>query len=92
MRSSATAEDLPEASFAGQQETYLGVRGPEEVVRALIDQGVDVLFGYPGGANLEIFDVLQEYGLRCIRVEHEQGAAHAAEAWAPGPAKAWPWK
>jgi pyruvate,water dikinase len=34
VRSSATAEDLPEASFAGQQETYLGVRGAEEVVRA----------------------------------------------------------
>jgi pyruvate,water dikinase len=34
VRSSATAEDLPEASFAGQQETYLGVRGPDEVVRA----------------------------------------------------------
>lgn len=34
VRSSATAEDLPEASFAGQQETYLGVRGADEVVRA----------------------------------------------------------
>jgi acetolactate synthase I/II/III large subunit len=41
-----------------------------------------MLFGYPGGANLEIFDVLQEYGIRCIRVEHEQGAAHAAEGFA----------
>ncbi len=35
VRSSATAEDLPEASFAGQQETYLNVRGPEQVLNAV---------------------------------------------------------
>ena len=35
VRSSATAEDLPEASFAGQQETYLNVRGPEEILTSI---------------------------------------------------------
>lgn len=35
VRSSATAEDLPEASFAGQQETYLNVRGPEQILTAV---------------------------------------------------------
>ena len=35
VRSSATAEDLPGASFAGEQESYLGIRGPEEVLRAV---------------------------------------------------------
>jgi pyruvate,water dikinase len=35
VRSSATAEDLPEASFAGQQETYLNIKGPENVVQAV---------------------------------------------------------
>ena len=37
VRSSATAEDLPDASFAGQQETYLNVRGTDEVVNKIID-------------------------------------------------------
>ncbi len=55
------------------------LRGAQILAKCLTLEGVEVLFGYPGGANLEIFDVLQEYGIRCIRVEHEQGAAHAAE-------------
>jgi acetolactate synthase I/II/III large subunit len=54
------------------------LRGAQILARCLSLEGVDVLFGYPGGANLEIFDVLEDYGIRCIRVEHEQGAAHAA--------------
>ena len=40
------------------------------------------MFGYPGGANLEIFDVLDEFGLHCYRTEHEQGAIHAAQGYA----------
>ena len=58
------------------------LRGAQILAKCLTLEGVEVLFGYPGGANLEIFDVLQEYGIRCIRVEHEQGAAHAAEGYA----------
>ncbi|MBI3797717.1 MAG: biosynthetic-type acetolactate synthase large subunit [Deltaproteobacteria bacterium] len=58
------------------------LRGAQILAQCLKLEGVDVLFGYPGGANLEIFDVLQEYDIRCIRVEHEQGAAHAAEGFA----------
>src|SRR5262245_62470071 len=58
------------------------LRGAQILAQCLTLEGVEVLFGYPGGANLEIFDVLQEYGIRCIRVEHEQGAAHAAEGFA----------
>jgi len=62
--------------------------GAEMVVRALIDQGVEVLFGYPGGAVLPIYDALfqdnETHGdrLRHILVRHEQGAAHAAEGYA----------
>ena len=41
-----------------------------------------MLFGYPGGANLEIFDVLHEFDIRCVRTEHEQGAVHAAQGYA----------
>ena len=58
------------------------LRGAQLLVKALQAEGVDVLFGYPGGANLEIFDVLPEFGLRCVRTEHEQGAAHAAQGYA----------
>ena len=57
--------------------------GAEIVVRALVDQGVDTLFGYPGGAVLPIYDALfHEPRLRHILVRHEQGAAHAAEGYA----------
>jgi acetolactate synthase-1/2/3 large subunit len=57
--------------------------GAEIVVRALVDQGVTDLFGYPGGAVLPIYDALfHEPRLRHILVRHEQGAAHAAEGYA----------
>jgi acetolactate synthase-1/2/3 large subunit len=57
--------------------------GAEVVIRALLDQGVDTIFGYPGGAVLPIYDALfKEKGLRHILVRHEQGAAHAAEGYA----------
>jgi acetolactate synthase-1/2/3 large subunit len=57
--------------------------GAEIVVRALVDQGVDTLFGYPGGAVLPIYDALfHEPRLRHVLVRHEQGATHAAEGYA----------
>ena len=58
------------------------LRGAQLLCSALRSEGVDVLFGYPGGANLEIFDVLHEFGINCIRTEHEQGAVHAAQGYA----------
>ena len=57
--------------------------GAEIVIQALIDQGVEVIFGYPGGAVLPIYDVLFEHArIRHILVRHEQGAVHAAEGYA----------
>ena len=59
------------------------ITGAEIVIRALQDQGVDVLFGYPGGAVLPIYDALfSAEGLHHILVRHEQGAGHAAEGYA----------
>jgi len=59
------------------------ISGAEIVVRALIDQGVEVLFGYPGGAVLPIYDALfAEPRLKHVLVRHEQGATHAAEGYA----------
>lgn len=82
-----TYEDVPTILGApladiNPEDRAHALRGAQILGQCLVLEGVDVLFGYPGGANLEIFDVLQEYGIRCIRVEHEQGAAHAAEGFA----------
>ncbi|QEW27274.1 Acetolactate synthase isozyme 3 large subunit [Roseovarius indicus] len=53
------------------------------VVQALKDQGVDVVFGYPGGAVLPIYDeVFQQNDIKHVLVRHEQGAVHAAEGYA----------
>lgn len=57
-------------------------RGAEILADALCAEGVERLFGYPGGANLEIFDVLNAAGIQCYRTEHEQGAVHAAQGYA----------
>ncbi len=57
--------------------------GAKMVVQALKDQGVDVVFGYPGGAVLPIYDeIFQQNDIRHILVRHEQGAVHAAEGYA----------
>ncbi len=57
--------------------------GAEIVIDALIDQGVEVIFGYPGGAVLPIYDALfHQDKIRHVLVRHEQGALHAAEAYA----------
>src|ERR687890_867203 len=57
--------------------------GAEILLRALRDQGVDVIFGYPGGAVLPIYDALfKQNDLRHILVRHEQAAVHAAEGYA----------
>ena len=57
--------------------------GAKMVVKALKDQGVDTVFGYPGGAVLPIYDeIFQQNEIRHILVRHEQGAVHAAEGYA----------
>ncbi len=57
--------------------------GAEMVIAALADQGVEYIFGYPGGAVLPIYDALfQQDKVKHILVRHEQGAVHAAEGYA----------
>ena len=57
--------------------------GAKMIVQALKDQGVDTVFGYPGGAVLPIYDeIFQQNDIRHILVRHEQGAVHAAEGYA----------
>ena len=73
----ATAErETPEATAV---ETYSGA---EILIRALTDQGVEVIFGYPGGAVLPIYDALfAQNNIRHILVRQEGGAVHAAEGY-----------
>src|ERR671924_176525 len=57
--------------------------GGEILCRTLLDAGVDVLFGYPGGAIVPFYDALHSHpALRHILVRHEQAAAHAADGYA----------
>jgi acetolactate synthase-1/2/3 large subunit len=59
------------------------LNGSEILLKALVDQGVEVIFGYPGGAVLPIYDELfKQNRLRHILVRHEQAAVHAAEGYA----------
>src|ERR1700733_15145965 len=75
---SGALENVMAADQAARQ-----MSGAEMVIRALVDQGVDVIFGYPGGAVLPIYDALfKQNHVRHILVRHEQGAVHAAEGYA----------
>jgi len=61
----------------------LTLTGAEIVMRALADQGVDTVFGFPGGQALPMYDALHlQNELRHVLVRHEQGAVHAAEGYA----------
>jgi acetolactate synthase-1/2/3 large subunit len=60
------------------------ISGSEAVLRAFVAEGVDTIFGYPGGAIMPIYDALYDYNdrLNHILVRHEQGAIHAAQGYA----------
>lgn len=60
------------------------LKGSEIIAECLLEQGVDTVFGYPGGAVLEIYDALYKYRdkIKHIMTAHEQGASHAADGYA----------
>jgi len=60
------------------------IKGSEILIKTLLDEGVDVVFGYPGGQIMGVYDTLYYYNdkLRHILVRHEQGAVHAAQGYA----------
>lgn len=60
------------------------LKGSDIVVECMLEQGVDTVFGYPGGSILNIYDSLYQYSdrIRHILTAHEQGAAHAADGYA----------
>ena len=59
-------------------------KGAEIVIKCLLEQGVDTVFGYPGGTILNVYDALYQYDreIKHILTSHEQGAAHAADGYA----------
>ena len=67
-----------------KKRTKLKVSGAEAVVKCLIAEGVDLMFGYPGGAIMPVYDALYDYQkeLKHILTRHEQGAIHAAQGYA----------
>ena len=60
------------------------ITGAEALLKCLIEEGVDTIFGYPGGAIMPVYDKLMDYEdkLKHILTRHEQGAAHAAQGYA----------
>ncbi|MBG0775857.1 MAG: biosynthetic-type acetolactate synthase large subunit [Desulfovibrionaceae bacterium] len=58
------------------------ISGARVLLECLIKEGVDVVFGFPGGAVIDIYDALPDYPIKHILVRHEQAAAHAADGYA----------
>jgi acetolactate synthase-1/2/3 large subunit len=67
-----------------QANGYEHITGAEALLKCLIEEGVDTIFGYPGGAIMPVYDKLLDFEdkLRHFLTRHEQGAAHAAQAYA----------
>ena len=65
------------------QETN-NISGAEAVIRCLLEEGVDLIYGYPGGAIMPIYDELYKYrdDLKHVLTRHEQGATHSAQGYA----------
>ena len=73
---------LQETAFAGIKANKQPINGAELFLKALEEENVDVIFGYPGGAVLPIYDKIYDSKIRHILPRHEQGAIHAAEGYA----------
>ncbi|GAH64247.1 unnamed protein product, partial [marine sediment metagenome] len=58
------------------------ITGAQMIIKCLKEEGVEVIFGYPGGKVIPLYDALFDSDIRHILVRHEQGAAHAADGYA----------
>lgn len=77
--------DTVEAPTSTQEKkTTERISGAEAVVRILLEEGVDLVFGYPGGAIMPVYDSLYDYqeNINHVLARHEQGATHAAQGYA----------
>ncbi|MDP6923068.1 MAG: thiamine pyrophosphate-binding protein, partial [Lutibacter sp.] len=73
-------KEVPQA----QAPQSSSINGAEAVIRCLLEEGVDLAYGYPGGAIMPVYDELYKYQdkLRHVLTRHEQGAIHAAQGFA----------
>jgi len=71
-------------SSTGKPKKKMRITGSEAVILSLLEEGVDTIFGYPGGAIMPIYDSLYHYQdkINHLLTRHEQGAAHAAQGYA----------
>lgn len=65
-----------------KERGFLKINGAQVVIESLKQEGVDVVFGYPGGAVLTLYDALYQSNFPHILTKHEQGAVHAADGYA----------
>ncbi|MBA2761951.1 MAG: acetolactate synthase large subunit, partial [Segetibacter sp.] len=86
MSSPAFTEALPgvKTTLAPEPKKAAELSGSQAVLKAFVEEGVEIIFGYPGGAIMPIYDALYDYKdqLQHILVRHEQGAIHAAQGYA----------
>ncbi|MDC7227499.1 MAG: biosynthetic-type acetolactate synthase large subunit [Spirochaetales bacterium] len=71
-----------------KDKNKMTITGADAVLEALTNEGAEIIFGYPGGATLPLYDNLEKYGLRHILCRHEQGGAHMADGYARATGKA----
>lgn len=83
MNTLEVTKDAPQQNREEKAKTTK-ISGSQAVLEALIAEGVDTIFGYPGGAIMPIYDALYDYNdqLKHILVRHEQGGTHAAQGYA----------
>jgi acetolactate synthase-1/2/3 large subunit len=63
------------------KEVFMKVTGAQAIVKCLEEQGVEVIFGFPGGVIIDLFDELEQSSITNVLVRHEQAAVHAADAY-----------
>lgn len=72
----------PATGAVAQPVAPLSAKGADLIARTLVDIGVDTVFCYPGGANLEMLDALSRVSIKLVRTEHEQGSVFGAQGYA----------
>lgn len=72
------------AKIKNSPKETIEINGSEAMIRSLVAEGVDTIFGYPGGAIMPIYDALYDFdhAVKHVLVRHEQGAVHAAQGYA----------
>lgn len=77
-----TMQEQTDVPMEVKEQPKLLNDGSAVLIQALKNEGVEIIFGYPGGAVLPIYDALYKNPIKHILARHEQGAIHAAEGYA----------